>query len=584
VGVSEEIFRIRYEVRGAEQVERLRQQYANLESQQKRMNDLAARAGVVTDSHRKEVSKLSDQMHRLASEIRSVEEASLRATSSIGQMSAAGTRYATGGRGKAGGGGNSQAAMKMQQAAYIVDDLQYVGTMGLQPILNNLTQVSAKAGIAAVILYQLYRNWDVINDALRDSPLGPVIQQFDALGAKLEEVTDNARDYWSPLTRIRKETEELSKANAELAKSFDAIRGSAQQSVSNALQEAVKQFGGGEEVKKRLDAIANAFPGNPAEKESRKQALYANFASALGGDEKAIDSLMKRPGLEGLRGLYTSRLAEENAKTPEAVKERERRERVRQEAEDHNKEAARLQEDATQEAIRGMRDRFTRAATDTGQNGPAPEMDRRTLGMRMQLQQMFSQQGFGQDVARVMIENVMKGLNENFETQVRERMLGGQTRDEAIAGIRKDQREREEAQGEADTREQVGRTRRAMPGLNDEVSQNLVRAMMRGATPEQASASVSRRLAAAMERRGLGDGAGATAIVDERLQGLRESIAASAMNARNMFRPVETIAAQDFARSVQDGGTDYAKDQTELLKKSVDYLGLIARNQGGRLR
>lgn len=63
----------------------------------------------------------------------------------------------------------SKAKIELASIAHTLDDLQYVGQMGLTPIINNLTQMSATVGLVALGAHQLYKNWDALVELMDGS-------------------------------------------------------------------------------------------------------------------------------------------------------------------------------------------------------------------------------------------------------------------------------------------------------------------------------------------------------------------------------------------------------------------------------
>lgn len=62
-----------------------------------------------------------------------------------------------------------KAKLELSAIAHTLDDLQYVGQMGLQPIINNLVQMSSTVGLVALGAFQLYKNWDSLVDLMTGS-------------------------------------------------------------------------------------------------------------------------------------------------------------------------------------------------------------------------------------------------------------------------------------------------------------------------------------------------------------------------------------------------------------------------------
>jgi hypothetical protein len=108
------------------------------------------------------------------------------------------------------GGGFGMSAYKLQVFAQGLDDLQYVGQMGLQPILNNVVQLSPAIGVALIAGNLLYKNWDSIAALWRK---GETLSEADRMEA-LEHATHKTAEQTRQLKEYKEQIAELDKLNA----------------------------------------------------------------------------------------------------------------------------------------------------------------------------------------------------------------------------------------------------------------------------------------------------------------------------------------------------------------------------------
>ena len=64
--------------------------------------------------------------------------------------------------GRSAGAGFGMASNKLLQFGNVLDDLQYVGEMGLRPIINNIMQISPAVGIPLLAFDQLRKHGDAL--------------------------------------------------------------------------------------------------------------------------------------------------------------------------------------------------------------------------------------------------------------------------------------------------------------------------------------------------------------------------------------------------------------------------------------
>ena len=201
---------------------------------------------------------------------------------------------------------------KLLQFGQTLDDLQYVGEMGLRPILNNIMQFAPSIGIAMIAVDQFYRHWDEIRDLFDKGIPRPVLDQTEELKRKLdeaqkvtEELGKKTRLDLDELTRYKQATEDVKKFNDELKKRDELERilsqkTEDQQQYGGAFQKAISASGG----QAALDELISAVKGEADGK--------GNIYNILSGKVTSAEEYAKDIFREGTSG---SKLARDEAAT-----------------------------------------------------------------------------------------------------------------------------------------------------------------------------------------------------------------------------------------------------------------------------
>ena len=88
------------------------------------------------------------------------------------------------------GKGASNSGYRIMQLGQTLDDLQYVGEMGLRPIINNVMQLSAGLGIAMIAGNLLYQNWDKLTGLFGNGRVLSESEAMEELGKKTSKTAE----------------------------------------------------------------------------------------------------------------------------------------------------------------------------------------------------------------------------------------------------------------------------------------------------------------------------------------------------------------------------------------------------------
>lgn len=120
---------------------------------------------------------------------------------------------------------NQQGLLKL---GYLLDDLQYVGEMGLRPIINNLMVLEPRLGIAALLFETLYRNADRLRDVLGMGGTKTEAQEMEELGKKTEKTAEETLKllkYERERANIKTQIETQPKHVSEMAQEVNRVIG-----------------------------------------------------------------------------------------------------------------------------------------------------------------------------------------------------------------------------------------------------------------------------------------------------------------------------------------------------------------------
>jgi len=262
-----------------------------------------------------------------------------RVTAAMQQQATATVRVdaAMAGVGRSAGAGFGMASNKLLQFGNTLDDLQYVGEMGLRPIINNIMQISPAAGIALLAFDQLRKHGDALAPAalaVGEYWLGSFKEMeggTKGVVSALREVQEGLKatvkwvgelgEGWDAMTKKR-ETAEAKKIEA-----FTSVGTTADQARGKALAGAIDEYGRkrfiDEAVGKRgeIDPLLRA--GDKAAVREEQARILELLDRAKKGDRNAIAALEARTGGTGVR----EKIREAMPEAKEARKDQEEEDR-----------------------------------------------------------------------------------------------------------------------------------------------------------------------------------------------------------------------------------------------------------------
>jgi hypothetical protein len=192
---------------------------------------------------------------------------------------------------------------QLQVVGQTLDDFQYIGEMGLRPILNNLMQINPALGIAAIAFDQARKNGEGLAESVKN--VGVALLEVAGiavdLGVKsdifgpMKESVDKFVDYikvripqaWGELSGSTQRGEEAAaKAFLKAPKASDVTRG-------KEIASAISEYGADRFFKDVIEPALMA--GNNPEVLAKEQKLYLDaIARAKKGDRAAADELVRR--------------------------------------------------------------------------------------------------------------------------------------------------------------------------------------------------------------------------------------------------------------------------------------------------
>ncbi len=121
----------------------------------------------------------------------------------------------------AAGSGLGSASYKLQAFGQLLDDMQYVGTQGLQPVINNIMQLSPALGIALIAGEQLYKNWGDLSAIFGGAATKSQAADMEELRKKTSLTADEA-ERLARITSTGQRVKELRAAPTEEQRKQDA--------------------------------------------------------------------------------------------------------------------------------------------------------------------------------------------------------------------------------------------------------------------------------------------------------------------------------------------------------------------------
>jgi hypothetical protein len=564
VGVTEEIFRIRYELQGQGAVNSAKAAVLDLEGATKHLRSQLEQGTINTKTFNLALDMLARETAVARREMQLLERAAL-----------------------GGGMASGKKGMMVYQLGEALTDLQY----GLHGAINNLNYMASMGGLppqvmlgfaaASAAATALYFNYDRLMEAFEvgipnkiGNDLDGLTKQVGKLNEELSKLEGKKRLDFAEFTKMGdlreqiKQLERLKQIEQDRQR-LNETKDSAQKSYASSTEAALARFGGDDVLKSLTGAVGKkgnllGLEGTPEQiatqlisgAQKGSQQSFQEIERLLRGTQigdafKATDPAFLQKAAAAAAAVVGGATLAGNGEVTENEKTRLARE----------KEVDRLNQQGRDDEIAGRQ-----MITENAIKGVGDIRGRVQLGLRM------AQRG-GQDMdeaAQAMVDRLTRLIErEGGDPQMARRRAEEMVREERNAFARDGQR-----------------GMREIPMAEEQTRQMLVRQMLGGSNPAQAGQAVAEQLAKALERAGVAPDEAkfrANQTVEQQQQLLREQMFDRSMNPK--IRPVETIAATDFARNIQDGN-DVAQNTLKVNEKQLERLTEIARgvNQGGRLR
>jgi hypothetical protein len=186
---------------------------------------------------------LSTSLSRATSEVRELEAAIAKQGMAMDSGAAMTTKVHTGMKGIS--DGSSMASYRLMALGNTMDDLQYVGSMGIRPIVNNVMQISPAIGIALIAVDQLSKHWSQLAEAVLGTPVVDEVQKMHDLA----DATDETAAATDRLAKAKKQAKDIA--------ALQEARTEEQQRTAKEVTEAVTEYGTDKES--GIDRIAGSL-------------------------------------------------------------------------------------------------------------------------------------------------------------------------------------------------------------------------------------------------------------------------------------------------------------------------------------
>lgn len=239
VAVNDELIRLILSVSGEEAISDLAENLAYNEKALEHLSDAYKAGSVTTDEFFKQAQKLSAEQIKL----RNLIEASTRATQVQAQAQADAAETVTQAGHSAG-----NASYKFLQLGQTLDDLQYVGEMGLRPIINNVTQLDARLGIALIAVEFMYRAvGEKLVKAFQDfsGETAKATTNIEDLKKKIDDLEKKPGKVALDLADLEQAKKDLDKIEAQKAALESTKTSSPEKALASLAAQSVTDYGGG---------------------------------------------------------------------------------------------------------------------------------------------------------------------------------------------------------------------------------------------------------------------------------------------------------------------------------------------------
>jgi hypothetical protein len=210
--------------------------------------------------------------------------------------------------------------------AYIIDDLQYVDTMGIRPILNNLMMISPSLFFVGLGVDQLSRHWSQIFGDM-DKDVGPAKSSVESLKDEIEKLNKKEVMFTVDTTQLenaKKQLADIEKREATI-KSLQESKSKAQQDQAKEVRELITGEENGEQKLERAVKDSLTAEGKIGDAAFAKHPIFQEPKTRLEGLE-AVGNRKMTPAqaaaiAAGLarRRLNPAHFGEDSEKAREAV-------------------------------------------------------------------------------------------------------------------------------------------------------------------------------------------------------------------------------------------------------------------------
>lgn len=539
--------------------------------------------------------------------------------------------------------GSGRMGMALMQLGYIADDIQY----SFSAIVNNIApltlnfamaagasaamgaSIAAGAQIAGVAIYQLVVHWDQLMDAMGMGTVRSEADEMEYLASKTSKTADEQKR----LNDLKRESAEIDKMMAGKSE----LEAKSESATQTAFNEA--------DPEKILKGIAETLvsQGKGARLTPEEEANIRDphpIASAAGGlvpfGKSVVDSLLKpsdaqadatiqgKNDAENIRRAKDLMRRAKSGKDPSARQELESLVNANPGAfpkgfldQLKNAEGGKTNKDIEHEESQSIdeADREFEASNRAWESylkrrqrwidAQAKELAKSSLGMSAiagsltDAQVADQMKASGVNAGRVAgtAEDVAKALRKDAEDRIQANASAkGLTRDQSIADLQAQDRERRKHEAEQRQRKLAAQAEETLPGVGDAAERGLIAgAAARGGGPG-AAADVKAAIVAKLKAMGVDPQAAneqADAVLGGAKKKANDKIANAGMENEEEQQPREkekhneVFNASDLAARIQNSvgaEQDVPKKQLDVAQQQLKFLAMIANMKGIPLR
>lgn len=509
-------------------------------------------------------------------------------------------------------GGLNTLSYKLGVIGATLDDLQYVGEMGLRPILNNLMMIHPVLGITAIALDQARKHMDELKAAGKGIAeywgLAGATEQTTALGEawkgvagfigtaakSAEDFVTGLKDGWAFMSgsdvqgmkdRVKEFTSKPSDANAGRGQSLKKALGERDRAevVAELVSERAK-------IDKGLQGNSPAAERNRLEEQAR---VVDVLERAMKGDANALHEFENRAKGTRIGADYRRQEASRTEDKGEIKRVQAAREAAEKRADEHNEQVDKLKQqqekqfnDRADELSKGFEDRIGRRLLENATMREGAPGKKTAEQMRVDetnaIAEHLKKTGQAGDdaealkMAQAIMQRVAEATGKDLRKRVNEK------------GITPDQAARElvaEAKAKDEKKDEAARdlaTKQAKDRLDKDVGDQIARRMLRGELQGGKASDVDKALTAELkqflERSGMGEGAGlaAESMVEEARKKVEGDLTEKRENPNLKEQRSEIHGGADFSKTLLTAKTGNDAEQ-KSLRVQERMLGELAR-------